>query len=443
LRHRDGHAVWFQMRATISARDEDDEAREVLITLTDIAERRRIERQLDEYRSRLEELVNERTGQLNRARERVESILNSSTDAIVLAGANGMIQQTNPEFNNAFACEIDAYFDEPLSALVEPDSASGLMAALQTTLAEREGQRLEVVAIRRDGSRFYADVSVSAVAPSRRAEPSGIVCQFRDITQRKQTEAELRKALERERELGELKSRFVSMASHEFRTPLATIMATADTLRNYLDRMRPDEIARRFDKIQAEVRHMTALIEEVLLVGSAEACRVDFRPEVFDVVVFAQDILERLERTDRGAHTLSFRPEGAATTVHADMRLLRQIITNLLSNALKYSPAGSTVALRLDCTAPDAFTLEVADQGIGIPQADQQHLFEAFHRATNVGTVPGTGLGMNITQHAVDLHDGTITFESAENEGTTFLVRIPYTLPPQEEEAPDDESPGN
>jgi PAS domain S-box-containing protein len=442
LRHREGNWVWFQMRSTVSSRD-GEMISEVMITLTDISERRLIEQQLEDYRFRLEELVTERTSQLNRARERVESILNSSTDAIVLASAEGTIQQTNPEFNLTFSCDIDAYFDRPLSALVDADSAPLLMDALRTTLEEREGQRLEVVAIRRDGSRFDADVVVSAVAPSKRAEPSGIVCQFRDITQRKQTEAELRKALERERELGELKSRFVSMASHEFRTPLATIMATADTLRNYLDRLQPEEIERRFDKIQVEVRHMTSLIEEVLLVGSAEAGRVDFRPEVFDVVDFSQDILERLERTDHGEHGLTFQPEGMFTTVHADLRLLRQIITNLLSNALKYSPAGSPVAVRLDCTTPDLFVLQVADHGVGIPPADQQHLFEAFHRATNVGTIPGTGLGMNITQHAVALHNGTITFESAENVGTTFCVRIPYTLPAEAEEPSSDEGSGH
>ena len=443
LRHREGHAVWFQMRGTVSSREDSELIREVLITLTDITERRQIEQQLDDYRFRLEGLVNERTSQLNRARERVESILNSSSDAIVLASAEGTIQQTNPQFNLTFNCEIDAYFDQQLSVLVDADSAAALTEALRVTLAEREGQRLEVIATRHDGSRFYADVSVSAVAPSKRADPSGAVCQFRDITQRKQIEAELRKALARERELGELKSRFVSMASHEFRTPLATIMATADTLRNYIDRMQPEDVERRFDKIQAEVRHMTALIEEVLLVGSAEAGRVDFRPEVFDVVIFSKDILERLERTDRGAHTLSFQPEGPHTTVHADMRLLRQIITNLVSNALKYSPAGSTVELGLDCTAPDAFTLRVVDSGIGIPPADQQHLFEAFHRATNVGTIPGTGLGMSITHHAVDLHNGTITFESVVDAGTTFHVRVPYSLPEETEEPTHDESSGH
>jgi len=207
--------------------------------------------------------------------------------------------------------------------------------------------------------------------------------------------------------------------------------------------MQPEEVEHRFEKIQVEVRHMTSLLEEVLLVGSAEAGRVDLRPEVFDVVAFSQDILERLERNDRGAHRLLFRPEGTHTQVHADMRLLRQIITNLLSNALKYSPSDSPVEMCLDCTAPEAFTLQVTDHGIGIPPADQQHLFEAFHRAANVGTIPGTGLGMNITQHAVELHNGTITFESTVNVGTTFRVRIPYTLLEEVEEPANDESPGN
>ena len=373
LRHREGHAVWFQMRGTVSSREDSELIREVLITLTDITERRQIEQQLDDYRFRLEGLVNERTSQLNRARERVELILNSSSDAIVLASAEGTIQQTNPQFNLTFNCEIDAYFDQQLSALVDADSAAALTEALRVTLAEREGQRLEVIATRHDGSRFYADVSVSAVAPSKRADPSGAVCQFRDITQRKQIEAELRKALARERELGELKSRFVSMASHGFarrwrrswRPPIpCAITSTACSRRTW---------SAASTRSRLEVRHMTALIEEVLLVGSAEAGRVDFLPEVFDVV----DLLQGHSGTP-GAHRSRFAaPQGSSQKGRTPPST--PTCACCARSSPTWSPTrssiplvGSTVELGLDCTASDAFTLRVVDSGIGIPPADQQ-----------------------------------------------------------------------
>lgn len=444
---------WTQMRGTVSTRDETDRPREVLITLTDITDRRRIEEELAAYRSRLESLVEERTGQLNRARERVESVLNSSADAIILATPEGRVQQTNPQFNVAFACEIDAYFGRHLAALLHPDSVPALEAALDAVLEHHERQHLEVLAARRDGTAFYADLGLSAVAPSRGAAANGIVCIVRDITQRKQAEAELIKALERERELGELKSRFVSMASHEFRTPLATILASADTLRTYRTRMTPEAIEHRFDKIAAEVQHMTALIEQVLLVGRAEAGRVEFHPETVDVVAFCTELLDHLGRNERAAssaerHILAFQAAGEWVQVRADTRLLRQIVSNLVSNAIKYSPAGSQIDIRLDCTRPESFTLEVQDHGIGIPDADQAHLFEPFHRAANVGTIPGTGLGMNIIRHSVELHGGTITFTSAENAGSTFTVTLPNAVSSDNQvddpkEQPNDESSGH
>ncbi len=453
LATRQGLWQWTQMRGTVSTRDEDGQPREVLITLTDITERRRIEEELAAYRSQLETLVEERTGQLNRARERVESILNSSADAIILATPEGRVQQTNPQFNVAFTCEIDAYFGQPLASLLHPESVPALEAALEAVLAHSERQHLEVQAVRRDGTSFYADLGLSAVAPSRNAAANGIVCIVRDISQRKQAEADLIKALERERELGELKSRFVAMASHEFRTPLATILAAAETLRSYSTRMSQADIDHRFDKIVAEVKHMTTLIEQVLLVGRAEAGRVEFHPEEFNVVAFCADLLDHLVHDDRaiahaGEHALVFEPVGEWVQVRADMRLLRQIITNLVSNAIKYSPPGSAVEIGLDCTRPEAFTLEVRDHGIGIPLADQAHLFEPFHRATNVGTIPGTGLGMNIIRHSVELHGGTITFSSAENAGTTFTITLPNVVSPDSlsddsKEQPSDERTGH
>lgn len=228
-----------------------------------------------------------------------------------------------------------------------------------------------------------------------------------------QRTAELRQALAHEKELNELKSRFVSMASHEFRTPLTTILGSVGLLDLGLDKMSAEQRRKHFAKIQNAVKHMTQLLDDVLLFGKGEAGHMEFNPEGVQLTEFCQAIVEELQAAAENATRLVYQAEGDCGYVLADRKLLRQILTNLLSNALKYSPESSQVHFTLLCDVEET-TFRVQDSGRGIPQADRPHLFEAFHRARNVGNVPGTGLGLAITKQAVDLHGGTIQVESEE-----------------------------
>jgi PAS domain S-box-containing protein len=243
-----------------------------------------------------------------------------------------------------------------------------------------------------------------------------------DITDRKQAEAELRTALEREKELGQLKSRFVSMASHEFRTPLTTILAASDLLKRYSHKMSEEEKSQRLNKIQDEVKHMTDMLNDVLTFGKADAGKVEFRPAPMNVKTFCEELSAELHAST-GARIV-FSSAGAHPQVLMDVKLLRHIITNLLTNAVKYSPSGSLITFDLLCENGET-RFKITDQGIGIPEEDCKRLFEPFHRAVNVGNISGTGLGLAIVKKSVDLHGGTISVESIVGVGTTFIVAIP------------------
>lgn len=247
----------------------------------------------------------------------------------------------------------------------------------------------------------------------------------------KRTEVSLRQALEREQELSELKSRFISTASHEFRTPLATILASAESLAAYRHRMNDDQVNRKLAKITGHVGHLRDIIEDVLQLERIQSGRIEFNPAECDLDALCKDIIEEFQNAPDVTHELVYTTGQVTPVLRLDNRLMRQAISNLISNALKYSPAGQSVYVRLECR-DGATILSVQDSGIGIPEADLKHLFEPFHRATNVGTISGTGLGLSITKQAIELHGGTIAVKSQVGAGTTFTVTIPF--PAQDEE---------
>ncbi|MFO1501670.1 MAG: PAS domain S-box protein [Verrucomicrobiota bacterium] len=244
-----------------------------------------------------------------------------------------------------------------------------------------------------------------------------------DITERKNAEAELLRALAREKELGQLKSNFVSMVSHEFRTPLGIIMSSAEILQDYLEQLEPDERQHHLQSISKNTRRMADLMEEVLLLGRFEAGKMNCQPAPFDLPSFSRRLVdEMLSATDRRCPIDL--DVAAPSEASADERLLRHIFTNLITNAVKYSEPGQPVRLRIRVEGRDAICV-VEDDGIGIPEADLQWLFNAFHRGRNVGQRPGTGLGLVIVKRCVELHGGRIRVESKVGEGTSVTVRLP------------------
>ncbi|MFN8597753.1 MAG: PAS domain S-box protein [Anaerolineae bacterium] len=244
-----------------------------------------------------------------------------------------------------------------------------------------------------------------------------------DVTSRKQAEEELRRALAQEQELSELKSRFISMTSHEFRTPLTGILSAAELLEHYGPRWTEDKRLRYLHQIQASVSNLTKLLDDVLIIGRTDAGRLPFAPVPLDLDRLCADLTEEVQLSTQ-QHTIIYTAPADLGLVHMDPKHLRHILTNLLSNAVKYSPQGGSIEFAVERQAGET-TFRISDHGIGIPEAARERLFETFHRASNVGDIPGTGLGLAIVKRSVDLHGGTIVYTSEPGQGTTVLVTLP------------------
>ncbi|MFN8377640.1 MAG: PAS domain S-box protein [Anaerolineae bacterium] len=376
--------------------------------------------------SDIQRRVRERTMELNRVKERAEAILNHSSDAILLMRSDARVQQTNRAFNDMFGFMPDEVYNQSFEAIANPEYAQLLHLALEDVVVKRWPQRVEVAVRRHNGTSFEADVMMSPILNQPGGQVTSIVCSLRDITQRKQMERELRDALMKERELSEFKSRFISRASHEFRTPLAMIATSSDLLKSYNDRMTDEQRVERIERIQTEITHLTAMLDDLLSISKAQEVGTDsLHATPFDLGALFDDIVDDM-RTGLGMdHHFEINREPGTFDYVGDRKLLRRALVNLISNALKYSDPGTRIGVSLSHTA-NALNITVEDTGIGIPEADQEQLFEPFHRGGNVANISGTGLGLAIVKQVVDLHGGEIAVESSVRMGSRFTITLPY-----------------
>ena len=248
-------------------------------------------------------------------------------------------------------------------------------------------------------------------------------------------ETELRRALSREQELGNLKTAFISMVSHEFRTPLNVIVTSSDILARYLTRLSDEERAEHLGSIAKSVRRMAGMMEDVLLLGRFEAGQQKLQPGELHLVAWCRRFVDEMRSATGGRCPIELTMGDFEPIVRADESILRHILANLISNAVKYSREGESVQLRVEQEGMDA-VFRVEDHGIGIPREDREHLFEAFHRGGNVGQISGTGLGLVVVKRGTELHRGTVAFASEEGRGTTFTVRLPLFGEPRKEVNP-------
>lgn len=244
--------------------------------------------------------------------------------------------------------------------------------------------------------------------------------------QLRELEAELRQSLAQEKEFSELKSRIISTISHEYRTPLTTISSSAEILQHYRHKLDESKQNKHFERIKASVKHLTDLVSDVLFLSRAEFEKLEFQPQSLELVSFFRELVDELLVGVNEGHQLNFISMDESIPFYGDAKLLRQTLTNLISNAIKYSPNGGTISIRLICKDKQVI-LQVSDQGIGIPINDQSKLFESFSRATNVGMISGTGLGLSIVKKCVERHEGQIGVESEVDVGTTFTVSLPLS----------------
>lgn len=412
---------------TVGAFDTEDAAR--LMAFADQAavaiRNAQLYQSLETTNKNLEQLVEARTRELSRSTERVELILNSFDDALLTTLADGRIEQVNPAFEQQTGYTVtEVEMRNWTTLLVDHTTPHSMRTDLRAALAEGRPWRGEIVMRRKDATTYAADL---VLAPMRNvpSEMKSSVLSIRDITARKESEETLRQALLREIETSSLKTRFLSMASHDLRTPLSVIQSSAELLTLYESQLSEERRSKALRRIQASVGNMVTLLDDILTVGRAEAGKLQFKPHPINITDFCRDLLQEFEATIGMEHSFQSTLECEFPFVVMDPKLVRHMLSNLLSNAIKYSPAGSTIRFHVRCQ-DDRAEFMVSDEGIGIPADDQQRLFQAFHRAGNVGNIPGTGLGLMIVMQAVTLHGGTLSFESEEGSGTTFTLTVPF-----------------
>ncbi|MBE8990747.1 PAS domain S-box protein [Nostoc sp. LEGE 12450] len=359
----------------------------------------------------------------------LQSVVVNTNDAVVITEAQPIgepgpnIIYVNEAFTRITGYSLEEVLGKTPRILQGAKTSRAELDKVWTALSRWETVTVQVINYRKDGSEFWNEFSIVPVADQTGWYTHWISVQ-RDITGRKRLD-EIRMALERERELSVLKTRFFSMASHEFRTPLSTALAAAQLLENCQDEWdNSSKRLRNLQRIQLSVKNMVQMLDDILTINRAETGKLEFNPKLLDLEEFCGDFVEEMRLSTDERHTLSFVCQGKAVPCWVDERLLRSILSNLLLNAIKYSPQGGNVRLGLEFKS-DTVILQVQDQGIGIPLADQKQLFEPFHRGKNVRSIPGTGLGLVVVKKCVDLHQGCINITTEVGIGTTCAIALP------------------
>lgn len=401
---------------------------------------------------------------LSQSVSRFEAVFDHATIGIIVCNRQGGIVLANDKALQLFDYSTEGLLGQRIELLV-PSAVSGRHEKLRETFnahpsVRSMGANRDLQARRRDGSVFPVEISLSYFHLD---EELFVVAYIIDITfkqesvkalqaerqrverlnadleqkvadrthalmttlaQLEKRSEELTQALAAEQQLGELKSRFVSMASHEFRTPLTAVLTSAALIEKYPATEQQPQRQRHLDRIRASVKHLSDILEEFLSVGKIEEGRIEAHPAQLDLPELIQEALADVQGLRKPGQHIALQLENVGP-LWLDASLLRKVLVNLLSNALKYSAENTTVTLQASCHHHH-LTLLVQDQGVGISTEDQQHLFERFFRARNASNIPGTGLGLYIITRYLELMGGTIALQSELNVGTTVTITLPY-----------------
>lgn len=336
-----------------------------------------------------------------------------------------VLQILNPAFAAMHGYTVEELTGKPIITIIAPTSLPNLPTHIHNA-REKERYIFEELHVRKDGTTFPVLIDATTVKDNNK-KPIYIILNFQDITASKQAETEIINALNTEKELNELKSRFISLTSHEFRTPLATILSSAELLEYYSHKLPESEQKSLFRQIETATTRMTGLLDDILIINKSESGKLQLHPTAVNLQKLCADLVTEIKLIASNKHKIIFTHTGNCINTVMDEKILRHILTNLLGNAIKYSPDGGVIEFSLSCQNQQAI-FQVKDNGIGIPEESQTQLFESFHRASNVGNIQGTGLGLSIVKRMVDLSEGKITFNSQVGVGTTFTVILPLNM---------------
>lgn len=384
----------------------------------------------------------------------LNAIIENAIDGIITIDDKGIIESINPAGCGLFGYQQNEVIGENISMLMpEPDRSQHdqyLKRYQKTRDPHIIGKGREVKGKKKNGSLFPFRLAVSEVQYEGRIIYNGFI---HDLTREKNAEeqlieytnkleslvedrteklrsliSELQKAkeevsfsLEKEKDLNQLKSRFVSMASHEFRTPLSSIQLSASLIDKYSIEYHNPNIGKHVSKIKIAIGNLTTILNDFLSLERLETGIIEPQFGPIYLVKFSEEITEEMQMVAKQNQNIIYQHTGIGSTLHSDAGLLKNCIINLISNAIKYSGENTFIEFNTEITDNQCF-ITVSDDGIGIPLSEQKHLFQAFFRANNTGNIPGTGLGLNIVDRYVKLLNGEVEFESAENKGTRFTL---------------------
>lgn len=389
----------------------------------------------------------------------LKAIIENAIDGIITIDDRGTVETINPAACKLFGYTPEEVIGNKINMLMPPPDSEQhdqyISRYEHTGKPHIIGKGREVFGLRKDGSKFPFRLAVSEVAYSGRKIYNGFI---HDLSREKEAEEQLKEyaahleelveertsslkktvfalqqakeevslSLEKEKELGQLKSRFVSMASHEFRTPLSAVQLSASLIEKYAVGFENPNISKHVAKIKNAVGNLTTILNDFLSLEKLEAGKVEPEFNSFDLVKLSEEITEEMQMIAKQNQTIIYQHTGISSIVKLDQNLLKNCIINLMSNAIKYSGENTFIEFNTEINSTNCI-VTVKDNGIGIPDTDQKHLFEAFFRAHNTGNIPGTGLGLNIVARYADLMRGKVDFKSDVNQGTSFTINFPLT----------------
>jgi len=389
----------------------------VMALIMDVTARKEQEAQVLLLNKNLEKRVEERTRELEESQLLYRMIARNFP--------NGTINVFDTDFNYVFVEGQDLYKNGITSErLVGKNYLTQIPVRIREEIQSRlkgvfEGENTSFELMHEDQHYLLNTVGLS----DQTGKINRILMVEQNITDRKKAEQKVVMALEKEKQLNELKSRFVSMASHEFRTPLSTVLSSLSLLEKYDEMDAKDKKPKHYDRIKSSVRHLTSLLNDFLSIEKVEAGKVALHKSNLNIQELLGEIVEQHQEIAQTGQIIHFSYSGKRT-FSTDQNMLRIILSNLLSNAIKYSKQHQRVWVNIE-REDEGLKIEIRDEGIGIPLNDQENMFGRFFRAQNALNIEGTGLGLNIVHRYVQMLNGTISFESMPNEGTTFSVEIP------------------
>lgn len=411
----------------------------------------------------------------------LRDIIGTATDGIFVINTAGVIQAINPAAADLFGYDIRELEGRNVSVLMpEPHRGAhdGYIANyLRTGHAKIIGIGREIEGKRKDGTLFPARLAVSEVFANEQHYFTGFIHDMSDVKEAEQrvmalneeleqmvhmrteelqdainrlltinkrleheveerqlaqdalvhTQSDLRDALHKEKELNELKSRFISMASHEFRTPLTTILSSTALLKRYSEADQQEKREKHLQRITSSVKHLTGILNDFLSISKIEEGRIQINPVESNLITLCEEVQEDFEGLLKEDQQIVVTASVQEINVVTDKHVVKSVLLNLLSNASKYSPEGTTITMHCEDNG-ETVSVAIRDRGMGIPESEQKHLFTRFFRASNATNIQGTGLGLNIVTGYLNMLRGDITFESVQEQGSTFTVTFPKNL---------------